>query len=84
MFLGILTVKSELDREEIDNYHLSINAVDGGGRTCDIDVFIDLSDINDNSPRFIDIPETFQVIESTPADTLLMRVRAVDDDLGKL
>ncbi|XP_071125252.1 protocadherin Fat 1-like isoform X4 [Mytilus edulis] len=79
---GILTVKSELDREEIDNYHLSINAVDGGGRSCDIDVFIDLSDINDNSPRFIDIPETFQVIESTPPDTLLMRVRAVDDDLG--
>ena len=80
---GILTVKSELDREEIDNYHLSINAIDGGGRSCDIDVYIELSDVNDNSPRFIGIPDNFQVMESTERDTLLMRVRAIDDDLGK-
>jgi len=75
-------VKTELDREEIDNYHLLINAIDGGGRSCDIDVYIELSDVNDNSPRFIGIPENFQVTESAERDTLLMRVRAIDDDLG--
>lgn len=67
----------------MDHYHLVINAVDGGGRSCDIDVYIELSDVNDNAPRFIDVPEAFQVLESTPPDTLLLRVRAVDDDLGE-
>lgn len=60
-----------------------VSAVDGGGLSCDVDIYIDLSDVNDNAPEFVDLPEKFGLLESATVNTLLLRITAEDRDLGK-
>ncbi|XP_061184166.1 protocadherin Fat 1-like isoform X2 [Saccostrea echinata] len=79
---GILTPKTELDREKQSHHHVVISAVDGGGLSCDIDVYIELSDVNDNAPTFVDLPEKYGLLESASVNTLLLRITAEDPDLG--
>lgn len=59
-----------------------VSAVDGRGLSCDVDVYVELSDVNDNAPEFVDLPEKFGLLESTAANTLLLRITAEDPDLG--
>ncbi|XP_056011143.1 protocadherin Fat 1-like isoform X5 [Ostrea edulis] len=79
---GILTPKTTLDREKQSHHHVVVSAVDGGGLSCDVDVYVELSDVNDNAPEFVDLPEKFGLLESTAANTLLLRITAEDPDLG--
>ncbi|XP_069130300.1 protocadherin Fat 1-like isoform X3 [Argopecten irradians] len=79
---GILTIRDSLDREEVSKYDVVVSAVDGGQRSCDTQVFIQLSDVNDNRPEFVDAPSDFLLSESAEVNTLLIRVRAQDADLG--
>ena len=72
-----------LDREKKSHYHVVISAVEGGGLSCDVDVYIELSDVNDNAPQFVDLPQKFSLLESAPVNTLLLRITADDPDLGK-
>ena len=72
-----------LDREKKSHHHVVISAVDGGGLSCDVDVYIELSDVNDNAPQFVDLPQKFSLLESAPVNTLLLRITADDPDLGK-
>lgn len=60
-----------------------VSAVDGGGLSCDVDIYIELSDVNDNAPEFVDLPEMFGLLESATVNTLLLRITAEDRDLGK-
>jgi len=46
-----MTVKNQLDRETTDKYNLSVQATDSQTKTI-IYVPIEITDINDNSPRF--------------------------------
>ncbi|XP_033742919.1 LOW QUALITY PROTEIN: protocadherin Fat 1-like [Pecten maximus] len=79
---GILTIRDSLDREEVAKYDVVVSAVDGGQRSCDTQVFIQLSDVNDNRPEFVDAPTDFLLSESAEINTLLLRVTAQDADLG--
>lgn len=81
--IGILTPKVELDRETQSHHHVVVSAVDGGGLSCDVDIYIELSDVNDNAPEFVDLPEKFGLLESATVNTLLLRITAEDRDLGK-
>ena len=45
--------KFELDRESLDTFHMSVDAIDGGGLRKSVQVVIKLRDLNDNAPRFI-------------------------------
>lgn len=56
--------------------------MDGGGLYCTSDVYISLSDINDNPPRFSMSEYTVMIAEDAEVNTLLTRVSAVDFDLG--
>ena len=56
--------------------------MDGGGLHCTADVYITLSDINDNQPRFSMAEYTVMIAENAEVNTLLTRVSAIDFDLG--
>ena len=53
-FSGYLVTAQELDYEKSSQYNLQVNARDSKGRTADANVVINVQDINDNSPFFID------------------------------
>jgi hypothetical protein len=72
-----------LDREKQSHHHVVVSAVDGGRLSCDVDVYIELSDVNDNAPVFVDLPEKFGLLESVAENTLLLRITAEDPDLGR-
>jgi len=42
----------ELDRESVDAFHMSVDAVDGGGLRKSVQVVVKLKDLNDNIPSF--------------------------------
>lgn len=74
-----------LDREEKDSYELTIRAADQGEYplTGELVVQIQVSDANDNPPIFSLSQYTSTVNESSPVDTLVIRVDATDDDIGE-
>ena len=82
-FAGILTASTILDRENVSKYHLIARAVDPGDNSCSMDVYITVSDVNDNSPVFEDVPQPVFVSEGADVNTLVYRVSATDADLGK-
>lgn len=45
--------QQQLDRELIDTYYLSIDAMDGGGSQTSVQAIIKLNDLNDNVPQFL-------------------------------
>lgn len=42
----------QLDRELVDTYYLSVEAIDGGGLRTSVQVIVKLNDLNDNRPQF--------------------------------
>ncbi|CAH1776950.1 unnamed protein product [Owenia fusiformis] len=79
---GIITIADTLDRETIPEFHLLVTAIDGGGLSCETELFITLSDVNDNPPIF-SMPEySVDIFENAEVNTLLTRVSATDQDLG--
>ncbi|XP_070552282.1 protocadherin Fat 4-like [Ptychodera flava] len=83
-FLHVETV-GRLDRETQDFYQLNVTATDGGNPPLlgYILVNITIRDANDNPPIFDQSEYDVSLNESTPADTLVMRVRATDRDDGE-
>ena len=53
-FSGDLVTSQELDHEKSSQYKLHVRARDIKGRAADVSVTINVQDINDNSPFFID------------------------------
>jgi hypothetical protein len=43
----------QLDRELVDTYYVSVDAIDGGGLRTSTQVIIKLNDLNDNAPQFV-------------------------------
>ena len=80
--VGILTTMKILDREKISEYQLTVVAKDGGGRSCSAEMFITISDVNDNAPKFTKTQYTVAIPENAEVNTLLTRVSAADYDLG--
>ena len=83
---GQISLASELDRETLDNYVLTVVAHDAGLEvrlSSSATVNIVILDENDNSPIFIGNESSqISVLETTPINTELLRLRAKDDDLG--
>ncbi|GAU98557.1 hypothetical protein RvY_09686-2 [Ramazzottius varieornatus] len=78
---GLLRVKTTLDREVQDKYALLGIAADHDGRSCTASVEIIVTDVNDMAPKFAE-NVTVVVPEDTPVNTLLHRIRTIDNDLG--
>ena len=52
---GEIRVNTSLDREEIENYILTVRASDNGGKSTNATVNIQILDVNDQTPKFVDV-----------------------------
>nr|XP_016847668.1 PREDICTED: cadherin-23 isoform X1 [Anolis carolinensis]XP_016847669.1 PREDICTED: cadherin-23 isoform X1 [Anolis carolinensis] len=82
---GVISVaNTTIDREEKDNYRLTVVAVDRGtpplSGTATVNILID--DINDSQPEFVNPIHTVSVPESATVGTLIAEVTAIDRDLN--
>ncbi|XP_040597866.1 protocadherin beta-6 [Mesocricetus auratus] len=79
-----LVLDRALDREEQPELTLTLTAVDGGSppRSGTTTVRIEVVDINDNSPQFLQPLYEVQVPENSPLGALVVAVSARDLDAG--
>ncbi|XP_007650792.1 protocadherin beta-8-like [Cricetulus griseus] len=79
-----LVLDKALDREEQPELTLTLTAVDGGSppRSGATTVRIEVVDINDNAPQFVQSLYEVQVPENSPVDALVLIVSARDLDAG--
>ncbi|CAG9820098.1 unnamed protein product [Phaedon cochleariae] len=81
---GWLYLKAPLDREEQEEYTLTVAATDNGtpSETATTKVVVEVLDANDNDPKFADKEYEFAVEENSRRGTLVGRVLAHDADKG--
>ena len=89
---GMIHTTAVLDREALENLFtppgsqqvLVVQAEDRGTPSLFIqaDVTIQLLDINDNSPQFVNEPSSISLPENTPINTFIIDASATDADLG--
>uniref|UniRef100_A0A8D0GHX8 FAT atypical cadherin 2 n=1 Tax=Sphenodon punctatus TaxID=8508 RepID=A0A8D0GHX8_SPHPU len=79
---GELTTSAPLDREQKPVYHLVAKATDGGGRSCQADISLEVEDTNDNAPRFFPSHCTVAIFDNTTVKTPIAVVSARDPDEG--
>ncbi|XP_015275472.1 PREDICTED: protocadherin beta-16-like [Gekko japonicus] len=79
-----LVLEKSLDREEKDQFGLTLTAVDGGvpQRTGTVQININVLDINDNFPKFTQSEYKVKLKENSPRGTLVSKVEARDLDFG--
>ncbi|XP_053792622.1 protocadherin-20 [Vidua chalybeata] len=82
---GVLTVCTQLDREEKEKYRYTVKAVDSGfpPRESIATVTITVLDKNDNSPRFINKDFSFFVPENFPGFGEIGVISVTDADAGQ-
>ncbi|XP_053574662.1 protocadherin Fat 2 [Bombina bombina] len=79
---GELTTLATLDREQKASYNLVAKATDGGGLSCQTEIFLQLEDVNDNAPLFSMGHYTVTVFDNTTIRTPIAVVLARDSDEG--
>ncbi|NXM66697.1 PCDGE protein, partial [Serilophus lunatus] len=79
-----LVLERALDREKQSSLELVLTAVDGGDpvRSGTVQIRVNVTDLNDNSPVFTKSIYEARVAENLPAESLVLRVRATDADAG--
>ena len=79
-----LELMDRLDREQVQQYTLRINAIDGGTPplTASLLVNVTVTDVNDNSPVFETENYYIRVQEESSIPQTLLRVKANDVDTG--
>ncbi|KAJ8022829.1 Cadherin-23 [Holothuria leucospilota] len=79
---GELILEKELDFETELIYSLIVGVRDETNQTTTTEVFVFVSDINDNVPLFDDIPYIVSVPEDTPVGATILTISATDADSG--
>ncbi|XP_054282044.1 fat-like cadherin-related tumor suppressor homolog [Macrosteles quadrilineatus] len=80
---GELQVYTSLDREKFHTYHLQVRATDSvTGSSSDTLVVLEVTDINDNPPVFLEERYSTRVPEDAPEGTIVLGVVAMDLDAG--
>ncbi|XP_075153661.1 dachsous cadherin-related 1 [Haematobia irritans] len=83
---GSLVVARQLDREEQSEYRLEVRALDTSAsnnpQSSAIAVKIEITDINDNAPIWLEDPIGLQVSELMPPGSVLYNFTATDIDMG--
>ncbi|NWV89643.1 PCDGH protein, partial [Machaerirhynchus nigripectus] len=79
-----LVLERALDREKQSSIDLVLTAVDSGdpARSGTVQVRINVTDLNDNTPVFSKSIYEARVAENLPAGSLVLRVQATDADAG--
>lgn len=83
---GLVNTGAKLDRERSPTYALSVRASDEAVpdkvRFTDVLVTVDVGDVNDNSPAFVENPFVSRIKETAPIGDVVLRAQAVDIDTG--
>eukprot|EP00118_Oscarella_pearsei_P006772 m.31271 g.31271 ORF g.31271 m.31271 type:complete len:2547 (+) comp31469_c0_seq1:266-7906(+) len=81
---GSLYALAAFDREKQPSYEIYIGARDGGNLTSltPAKVELTISDVNDNSPEFLQKSYTFSVVRTSQFNTTIGSVKAVSKDEG--
>lgn len=83
---GVISVQQPLDRETLTQHTLGVEAsnMDAYGNTLSTSatVVIDVLDVNDNAPRFLDLPYIFSVSEGVTGGEVVGILSATDVDEG--
>ncbi|XP_044883715.1 protocadherin gamma-B5-like isoform X11 [Mauremys mutica] len=79
-----LVLQKPLDRESQRSLHLILTAVDGGEpqRTGTAQIWINVTDANDNPPIFTQELYKVSLRENAPPGSLVLQVKATDNDEG--
>nr|XP_022313033.1 protocadherin Fat 4-like [Crassostrea virginica] len=79
---GLIYTKSFLDREKQSVYYLTVEARDGGGKVSAASVKVDIIDVNDNRPIFMQPKYEFGITENSTLMSGMdnISVHAVDYD----
>ncbi|KAM9129973.1 protocadherin gamma-B5-like isoform 9-T9 [Pangshura tecta] len=79
-----LVLQKSLDRESQPSLHLILTAVDGGQpkRTGTAQIWINVTDANDNPPLFTQELYKVSLRENAPTGSLVLQVKATDNDEG--
>uniref|UniRef100_A0A8C8VFY4 Cadherin domain-containing protein n=1 Tax=Pelusios castaneus TaxID=367368 RepID=A0A8C8VFY4_9SAUR len=79
-----LVLQKPLDRESQSSLHLTLTAMDGGKpqRTGTAQIWINVTDANDNPPIFTQGTYKVSVRENAPTGSLVLQLRASDNDAG--
>uniref|UniRef100_A0A8C3U4P7 Cadherin EGF LAG seven-pass G-type receptor 1 n=1 Tax=Catharus ustulatus TaxID=91951 RepID=A0A8C3U4P7_CATUS len=83
---GVVRTRASVDREEVSEYHLVVEAndqgKDPGPRSATAMVHITVEDENDNYPQFSEKRYLVQVPEDAPVNSQILQVQATDRDRG--
>jgi len=80
---GDIFTAVKIDRETNPRETVNIIATDGGKLTGLCPLIIQINDINDNVPTFVQNQYTFSVLNTLSVDSVAMTVQARDNDIGK-
>nr|XP_040035256.1 cadherin-23 isoform X2 [Gasterosteus aculeatus aculeatus] len=84
---GVVRTVVGLDRETQEAYTLVVEAIDNGPagsrRTGTATVFVEVQDVNDNRPIFLQNSYETSILESVPQRTSILKVQATDADQGE-
>uniref|UniRef100_UPI00398EACB5 protocadherin-10-like n=1 Tax=Pristiophorus japonicus TaxID=55135 RepID=UPI00398EACB5 len=74
-----------LDRENVSKYDVTVTCRDAGKPTLTSNktILVEISDINDNSPRFMQPSYTAYVMENNIIGTFIFQMTAFDPDLNQ-
>uniref|UniRef100_A0A8C4SMC3 Protocadherin 2 alpha a 1 n=1 Tax=Erpetoichthys calabaricus TaxID=27687 RepID=A0A8C4SMC3_ERPCA len=80
-----LTTNSRLDRESASQYNITITAKDFGHPSLSSykTVLVNVLDVNDNNPQFLENPYVFFVEENNKPGASIFTVSAVDEDTNE-
>ncbi|XP_039630284.1 protocadherin alpha-8-like isoform X14 [Polypterus senegalus] len=80
-----LVTKSRLDRESVSQYNITITAKDFGYPSLSSyeTVLVNVLDVNDNHPRFLQDPLIFYIEENNTPGTSIFTISAVDADANE-
>ncbi|CAH1246630.1 CDHR1 [Branchiostoma lanceolatum] len=79
---GVVILQTPLDREQTDEYQITVTVSDGTNPQVQQTPTIFITDANDNSPLFQGIPYQVDVNENDIQQTSIFRVTATDADQG--
>eukprot|EP00062_Callorhinchus_milii_P016455 gi/632967871/ref/XP_007900220.1/ PREDICTED: protocadherin gamma-C5-like [Callorhinchus milii] len=81
----MLATKHTLDRETVPHYSINVTCRDGGSPALSTEraLLVEISDINDNVPRFEKSSYTAYLMENNAPGSLICTVSARDPDLGQ-
>ncbi|XP_016396188.1 protocadherin Fat 4 [Sinocyclocheilus rhinocerous] len=81
---GVISVTTTLDREEIDQITVYIQAAqqDDASKTANAVVSVTIEDVNDNPPKFEQDEYTVSILENSPQDQFVLQTKITDLDLG--